>query len=62
MVEQHGAVMGVDKSLRMVLESKRLHKLARFLDEFFKVLYPVIFVVFLLIYCFVVIQGTPSCV
>jgi glycine receptor len=62
MVEEKGAILGVDKSLRMLAESKRLHNWGRFLDELFKVLYPVIFIVFLIIYGFVVIQGTPNCV
>ncbi|CAD5210397.1 unnamed protein product [Bursaphelenchus okinawaensis] len=62
LVEKDSASLGVDKTVRLLIESKRLHKLSRWLDEFFKVMYPVIFLIFLFIYAFVVIQGEPTCV
>jgi hypothetical protein len=62
MVEEKGSVLGVEKSLALLIESKRYHKLGRWLDEFFKVVYPMVFIVFLFIYVFVVIQGPPDCV
>ncbi|KAI6193729.1 hypothetical protein M3Y96_01049800 [Aphelenchoides besseyi] len=61
MVERHGEILGVDKSLRLLMESKRMHQLGRWLDENFKVLYPCVFIIFLFYYAFVEVQGDPIC-
>ncbi|KAI6196410.1 hypothetical protein M3Y94_01105900 [Aphelenchoides besseyi] len=61
MVERYGEILGVDKSLRLLMESKRLHQLGRWLDENFKVLYPCVFIIFLFYYAFVEVQGDPVC-
>lgn len=60
-METQGSALGAEKSLRMITESKRLHAIARGLDELFKVLYPVIFIVFLFVYGFVVVQSKTTC-
>uniref|UniRef100_A0A914GYL4 Uncharacterized protein n=1 Tax=Globodera rostochiensis TaxID=31243 RepID=A0A914GYL4_GLORO len=55
-VEKAGE-LSASKAIILMMDSRRYHRLARSLDEFFKVMYPVIFVVFLIIYIFVVIEG-----
>ncbi|KAL3090872.1 hypothetical protein niasHS_007247 [Heterodera schachtii] len=55
-VEQAGE-LSAPKAIILMMDSRRYHRMARSLDDFFKVMYPVIFVVFLIIYIFVVIEG-----
>uniref|UniRef100_A0A9J2P5T0 Neurotransmitter-gated ion-channel ligand-binding domain-containing protein n=1 Tax=Ascaris lumbricoides TaxID=6252 RepID=A0A9J2P5T0_ASCLU len=46
--------------MNLMLKSKRYHKLARNMDTYCKVLYPVIFLLFLIIYRFVIIEGDET--
>ncbi|EPB78002.1 Neurotransmitter-gated ion-channel ligand binding domain protein [Ancylostoma ceylanicum] len=48
------------KLVYMMLRSRRFHRLARNCDTFCKVMYPVTFVLFLIIYGFVIIQGEEN--
>ncbi|KAK6758998.1 hypothetical protein RB195_016303 [Necator americanus] len=48
------------KIMYMMLRSRRYHRIARDCDNFCKVMYPVTFVLFLLIYGFVIIQGEEN--
>ncbi|KAL6743466.1 hypothetical protein Aduo_016502 [Ancylostoma duodenale] len=48
------------KLVYMMLQSRRYHRLARNCDSFCKVMYPVTFVLFLIIYGFVIIQGEEN--
>ncbi|KAK5968573.1 Ligand-Gated ion Channel [Trichostrongylus colubriformis] len=43
--------------MQLMLRSRYYHRVARKFDEFCKVMYPVTFVLFLMIYAFVIIQG-----
>ncbi|XGW07032.1 hypothetical protein V3C99_016942 [Haemonchus contortus] len=45
------------KIMLLMLRSRYLHRLGRKFDEFCKVMYPVTFLLFLMIYVFVIIQG-----
>ncbi|GMT09414.1 hypothetical protein PFISCL1PPCAC_711 [Pristionchus fissidentatus] len=45
------------RSMLLLLESRKYHKWARNLDSFCKVMYPVIFLIFLMIYAFVITEG-----
>ncbi|CAJ0588564.1 unnamed protein product [Cylicocyclus nassatus] len=48
------------KIMYMMQRSRRYHHLARECDAFCKVMYPVVFVLFLIIYGFVIIQGEEN--
>jgi len=59
-VEEQNELLSVHKVTRLMLESKRYHSWARGLDDFFKVMYPVIFLIFLFCYIFVIIEGDEN--
>ncbi|WKY09629.1 hypothetical protein Q1695_002186 [Nippostrongylus brasiliensis] len=48
------------KVMFLMLRSRYYHRLARNFDEFCKVMYPVTFILFLMIYYFVIIQGNED--
>ncbi|CAJ0582733.1 unnamed protein product, partial [Mesorhabditis spiculigera] len=45
---------------KMLVKSRRFHKIARDFDTFCKVMYPVTFILFLMIYRFVIIEGDDN--
>ncbi|KAH7714652.1 CRE-LGC-44 protein [Aphelenchoides avenae] len=59
-VDQKLEELSVREAQRLLQESKYLHRWGRGLDSFFKVAYPVIFLIFLIIYYFIIIQGAED--
>uniref|UniRef100_A0AC34QGC8 Uncharacterized protein n=1 Tax=Panagrolaimus sp. JU765 TaxID=591449 RepID=A0AC34QGC8_9BILA len=59
-LEKNGDNLAVVKATKMIRQSRAYHRYGRRLDSFFKIMYPVIFVIFLIIYRFVIIEGPEN--
>lgn len=59
-MEDENVRLSVDKTSRLLIDSRIYHNLGRALDDYFKVLYPLISIIFLFIYVFIIIEGDEN--
>uniref|UniRef100_A0A914QP88 Uncharacterized protein n=1 Tax=Panagrolaimus davidi TaxID=227884 RepID=A0A914QP88_9BILA len=59
-IEERAETLSVYEVTKLAKRSAWCHRYGRGLDSFFKIMYPLIFVIFLIIYRFVIIEGDEN--
>ena len=59
-LEENAETLSVYDAAKIANKSIAYHRYGRGLDSFFKVMYPIIFILFLIIYRFVIIEGAEN--